>query len=165
MKISQHLPPNQSGNAEPWPDVLTGVRRFAYALFFSLIGLGMVVSGSVNQRYLTSPVDNSGEILLAGIVPMVVFLVIIAWNGPVRKRGWVFACMFTLCWLVLLGSLLGQALFWLWAARLSPPFYFSNPAYVYNWPELTFICFAMATVFSAAALIIGYLNRWFQGLW
>lgn len=126
------------------------------------MGLGMIVSGATNQAYLTSPVDNSGEILLAGIIPMLIFLPIIAWNGPVRKRAWVFPCMFTLCWLVPISSLAGQALFWVWAARLNPPFYFLNPAYVYNWPELTFVCFTMATGFSAAALIIGYLNRWFQ---
>lgn len=155
---------NEGDNA-PWPDFISGVRRFGYAVFCCCMGIGLIISATVNQYNLTSTNDNSTVVLLSGAIPIGVFVMIIAWNGPLRKRSWVFPLIFGLAPVVLVLSLIGQALFWIWAARLTPPFYLLNPAYIYNWPEMTVFGYAAGTAFSVITLIIGYCNRWFQGLW
>ncbi|WP_234730859.1 hypothetical protein [Acidocella facilis] len=155
----------EDGNVLPWPDFISGVRRFAYAVWFTLIGLGMLVTAAVYQYDLSSSTLDFDQPLIAGAIPLAIFVMIIAWNGPYRKRRWAIGLTFILARAVFILTLLGQSLFWIWAARLHPAFDLINPSFGDNPPAMTAFCLICATICATTSLLIGYRNRWFRGLW
>ena len=149
----------------PWPDFITGVKRLGLSVFFVIFGGGLLVAAPVNQLYLADPIPDLGPLIIAAGIPGVTLTVILLWNGPYRKRAWMIPVTFLLARIELTLAVIGQVIFWAWAARLHPAFDLLGPSWGENTPAMTALCLITATICAIASLLIGYRNRWFRGLW